>query len=71
MSASALSWMAVGVAGVAAVVQPFAPLWLCIGLILVSMSLSAVVLVVTRRRWRRLQLEAQMAAAFGTRGGPS
>lgn len=59
------SWVAVGFASIAAITQPFAPLWLFMTLILASVITTGVGLYLNQRRWRKELLIAQMDAAFG------
>lgn len=60
-----LSWWAVGFACIAAVIQPFAPMWLFISFILVSVAMTGVGVLVMERRWKRQQLVEKMDKAFG------
>lgn len=60
------SWAAVSLACIAAIVNPLgAPLWLFIGLITASMTLTAIGLIIVQRRVKRQELEWKMEKAFG------
>lgn len=60
------SWAAVGLACIAAIVNPLgAPMWLFIGLILGSLTLTASGLIIVQRRAKRAELEWKMQKAFG------
>lgn len=65
MNPSKESAAAILFSSLAAVVQTFAPTWLFVGLILLSMTATIIGLVKVQRREQKRRLIAAMDAAFG------
>jgi accessory gene regulator protein AgrB len=59
------AWIATGFAIIAAIIQPTAPQWLFMALILASVAVTGVGLYMSQRRWRHQILVEKMNAAFG------